>query len=420
MKSIPRRRVLSSSTLLPLLLLALLVGATAVISYYNSTTTTTNDGFGGRTSNKDSTFRGRRRLQEEEQQSQSQQPNQQQYNLPASAAEWCTPPILPPLPYDICKDKSKVNSVPLYGGLTNSLKMVLLGTILSFEEDRCFYVDESASELIHRDGDDNNSNNNNNDSSASPLSFINRYFEPIGLPAGGEVVQAAMRSNNVEARDWKVVWSITRNRRMYGQTYNIDSLHYPNMEGHFLKRTMLRRMWRPLPHIRQTTCAGLADHIAGEEFMTFSVRRGDKASEENFSFASVQQYIDMAEQAIPSHFGGRVPTIFVATDDCTAMVEFRTLRPTWRFVSECDKQTQDAAGHAGFALADMKAWSQTDTDAHYAKFFVELYAMATAKYFIGVWYTNVSWWAQFMRDPDRTTFLMLDTPGTSDFALDWN
>jgi hypothetical protein len=102
------------------------------------------------------------------------------------------------------------------------------------------------------------------------------------------------------------------------------------------------------------------------------------------------------------------------------MDEFRSLRPTWRFVSECDKQAQSAAGHAGFALADMKAWSQSDTDAHYAKFFVELYAMATAKYFIGVWYTNVSWWAQFMRDPDRTTFLMLDTPGTSDFALDWN
>ena len=32
----------------------------------------------------------------------------------------------------------------------------------------------------------------------------------------------------------------------------------------------------------------------------------------------------------------------------------------------------------------------------------------------------VNRWAQFMRDPDRTSFIMLDTPGTSEFALDWN
>lgn len=245
-----------------------------------------------------------------------------------------------------------VNSVPLYGGLTNSLKMVLLGTILSFEEDRCFFVDESESELNHRgDGQDLGS-------------FIDRYFEPIGLPANSPVVQQAKSNNKIALRDWKVVWEEVRNRRMYGSTTNIESLRYPNIEGHQLKRTMLRRMWRPLPHIREETCTGLAGHVQGDEFMTFSLRRGDKASEENFAFASVQQYIDMAEQAIPSHFGGKVPTIFVATDDCTAMKEFREMRSGWRFVSECDKQEAEAAGHAGFALADMKAWSQAVSVIH--------------------------------------------------------
>jgi hypothetical protein len=71
----------------------------------------------------------------------------------------------------------------------------------------------------------------------------------------------------------------------------------------------------------------------------------------------VQQYIDMAEQVIPNHFGGKVPIIFVATDDCTAMKEFRDLKPSWTFVSECDKE-QHTVGHAGFALADMTKWSK--------------------------------------------------------------
>jgi hypothetical protein len=268
-----------------------------------------------------------------------------QYNLPASASEWCSHPILPSLPYESCPDKTKINRVPLYGGLTNSLKMVLLGAILSFEEGRCFYVDESESELLKRQNP-----------SESLDSLINRYFEPIGLPASNEAVQAARKSSQIETLDWNIVWSVIRNRRMYGQTYNIDSLQYPNIEGHQLKRIMLRRMWRPLPHIRDQTCHGLANYVKGEEFMTFSLRRGDKGSE-NFKFATVQQYIDLAEQAIPSHFEGKVPIIFVATDDCTAMQEFRDLKPTWTFVSECDKE-QHTVGHSGFALADMMNWSR--------------------------------------------------------------
>merc|ERR1712218_194347 len=155
-------------------------------------------------------------------------------------------------------------------------------------------------------------------------------------------------------KDWKIVWEDLSNRRQYGKTYTIKSLNYHNIEGHHLKHVMLRRMWRPLPAIREQTCTSLADHVQGDDFMTFSVRRGDKSSEENFDFATVQQYIDMAEKAIPSHFAGKVPTIFVATDDCTVMKEFREVRPTWKFVSECDKE--HTVGYAGFALKDMKLW----------------------------------------------------------------
>ena len=46
----------------------------------------------------------------------------------------------------------------------------------------------------------------------------------------------------------------------------------------------------------------------------------------------MQQYVDAAEQSIPVHFDGKVPSIFVATDDCSVLTELRQLKPDWRFV----------------------------------------------------------------------------------------
>jgi hypothetical protein len=155
------------------------------------------------------------------------------YNLPASATEWCSPPVLPPLPYEDCTKKGTMNSVPLYGGLTNSLKIVLLGAILSFEEGKCFFVDESNSELINR-----------GDKSQNLDSFINRYFEPIGVPANDPMVVRMKKNNKVDVKDWTQVWAdYDHNRRTYGLLSTIKSLNYENMEGHYLKRTIMRRLW---------------------------------------------------------------------------------------------------------------------------------------------------------------------------------
>jgi len=328
------------------------------------------------------------------------------YELPASAAEWCSPPVLPPLPYDECTKKETLNSIPLYGGLTNSLKIVLLGAILSFEEGICFFVDESNSELLNR-----------GDQSQSLDSFINRYFEPIGVQ-DKELIARMKKNQKVEVKDWSQVWAdYDHNRRTYGFLSDIKSLNYEKVEGHYLKRTIMRRLWRPLPLVREQTCSTLAAHGLKEDFITMSIRQGDKKTEENFQFASMQQYIDAAEQSIPVHFNGKMPTIFVATDDCSVLGELRQLRPEWKFVSECDRAKK--VDH-GFALADMNGWSQDATDEHYRKFFVELYAMASAKVFIGIWYTNVTWWAFFMRPDNRSTFKLLDTPGVEDReSLDW-
>lgn len=284
------------------------------------------------------------------------------YKLPASAQEWCSPSILPPIDYEKCADRTIVNSVPLYGGLTNSLKIVLLGAILSFEENRCFYVDESLSELLRR-----------TDQSQSLDSFLNRYLEPIGLQSSSPVYKA-LTPETTRERNWREVWDWRHNRRVEGQNDTMPGLDYPLIEGHTLKRIIMRRLFRLQPQIRDLTCKGLEGHGLQEEFMTFSVRQGDKMKEEHFSYATMPQYIAAAEEAIPKYFGGKVPTIFVATDDCLVMEEFRTLRPNWRFVSECDSiQNRDH----GFALVDMAQWSKDATDAHFLKFFVELYAMAT-------------------------------------------
>ena len=148
------------------------------------------------------------------------------------------------------------------------------------------------------------------------------------------------------------------------------------------------------------------------EYLAFSVRRGDK-SEEKFAFTELTEYINEAENQMhrfESIVGiGQVPKIFVATDDCSVMSEFRTMCPAWTFVSECDVEENKAAAQNGFALRDFKDWGADAEDAHFTKFFTEIYAMTMSRVFIGVAYTNVSWWVYFLR-PFRHSFILLDKP----------
>ena len=94
------------------------------------------------------------------------------------------------------------------------------------------------------------------------------------------------------------------------------------------------------------------------------------------------------------------------------MKEFREARPEWKFLSECDK-----AAHAkedGFVLLESTEWTEEQLDSHYNKFFVELFSMAFAKYWIGVKYTNVSWFILFMRRANLDTTDALYTPGRAE------
>ncbi len=157
--------------------------------------------------------------------------------------------------------------------------------------------------------------------------------------------------------------------------------------------------------MRDTACTRLKNHGLQEEYMAMSVRRGDKAIEYEL-ITTLQPYIDKAEIAIRTHFGGKVPKIFVASDDCSVMQEMRDLRPEWTFVGECDNATEDN----GFVIAETKHWSLEQTDKHYEKFITEMIALASAKYFIGVSNTNVALFVYFMRHFDATddTWVFID------------
>ena len=184
----------------------------------------------------------------------------------------------------------------------------------------------------------------------------------------------------------------------YLELWDMDNIH--------LKKLMMRRLFRILPEMRNIACSRLSATGLQDEYIAMSVRRGDKALEFEIE-SSLQPYVDKAEIAIRTHFGGVTPTIFVASDDCSVMQELREFRPNWTFVGECDHATEDN----GFVIADMKTWSLEQTDRHYEKFITEMIAMASAKYFIGVSTTNVSYWIYYMRhyNAEDDTFVFVDT-----------
>lgn len=268
------------------------------------------------------------------------------YRLPTQAQAWCQPSTLPPLDYHQCDADGIVYRIPFMAGLTNGLKMLLLTVIGAFEENKCFFVSENPqNRLLFRD-----------DKSQQLQTFLGRYFEPIGLEKDDAIVANARRTNQIVQTNWADYWESAKRRRLHGRRHNITSLGYIDIESTELKRTMLQRMWRLLPDVRDRACAALEMHGIEEEYLAFSVRRGDKDTE-GFEFTKSDDYIAAADVARVKYFDGKMPRIFVATDDCAVMDEFRQLRPDWTFVSECDHNN----GHSGFVLADMKNWTLEQT-----------------------------------------------------------
>ena len=90
------------------------------------------------------------------------------------------------------------------------------------------------------------------------------------------------------------------------------------------------------------------------------------------------------------------------------MKEFRDLRPDWMFVGECDNPAFQE--EEGFTLDSMHKWNGNQMDAHFGKFFTELFGMAISKFWIGIKYSNVSWFVFLMRraNPHGMRFLKVE------------
>lgn len=323
-------------------------------------------------------------------------------------SEWCLAPAYEPLPFEDCKFTDFMFRFPANGGLTNALHFILKGVLWSYEENVCYFVEEKGpnpAQMAERD---------------PPLEnidpFLERYFEPMSLPRDHRKVKDAMRYHKFLDPDYFQIQYHEYGRFSGGllplddpirhKTRDIQSLFLYEKDNIIIKKIMMRRLFRILPEMRDIACKRLNDYGLNEEYLALSVRRGDKELEYELE-SSLQPYIDKAEVAINTHFDGIPPVIFVASDDCSVMKEIRELRKDWKFVGECD----NASEQNGFILSSAKKWTEEQTDRHYEKFITEMIAMASAKCFIGVATTNVSYWIYFMRhiNAKDDTWVFVDT-----------
>lgn len=336
-------------------------------------------------------------------------PAKKTYNLPGN--EWCRPPVLPPLDYGDCNLNGVINAVPLRANLANGLKLILLSAIKS-EEDagKCFFIDETHSPFPRQFGP-----------------FLDNFFEPIGLQ-NSQAIQTAAEQQRIADISSEHVWGDLNNRRVENSFNTILKLNYLRVEGHELKRNILQRLWRPLPAVRDATCSILQDYLHGDEYIALLISNNVRVP--------MKKYIDKIEETTPIHFGTRVPLfpVFVVTEDCSAVQELRRIRPMWMFVSQCD--------HGASAV---EPGSKAEMDQIFSRMFVDLFAMAGAKVWIGVANSDLSWvsivslflhsripmahltmrnvylqWVYFMRPKTlEKTFYLLDTKGSEVAPMMW-
>lgn len=275
--------------------------------------------------------------------------------------------------YDACDENSTLNIIPFFGGMTNGMKFIVLGALMSFQEGRCFIIGEEEPPV-------NGGPEQIKAGIENAQKFTNHYFEGIGLSPDHPFVEKALAEGRYRTRKWKEYWDNRVLRRTEGANYNYKTPFYSHpdpVDGVALKRHFLRHMWHLRPNYRDATCQSLKDQdIFDSDYIGISIRRGDK-TKENFKFPSMDEYVKAAEPIIPSVFGeGQTPKFFVATDDCSMVDELRQLRPQWVFKTQCDLLAEKQNGYNNDA---MKTLDEAQQEEHFRKFFVELYALAFSK-----------------------------------------
>ena len=147
--------------------------------------------------------------------------------------------------------------------------------------------------------------------------FLQRYFEPIGLPENHEKVTKAMKFGEVFEPHYKQIQVHEYGKRSAGiaehdspyrskhKRRDLDYLNLWNVGNVWLKKHVMRRLLRILPERREESCSRLKQYGLDGKYIALSVRRGDKVLEFELE-SSMQPYIDAVEEATQTHFDGTV------------------------------------------------------------------------------------------------------------------
>lgn len=310
------------------------------------------------------------------------------YDLPYWGTEvWCDPnsPYEPPDYEAVCNSSEPVIMIPLQGSTPSALRAILLGAMLSIEQNRCFVIDD-------------------------PILLAKEFFYPIGLPRDHPIVVQAIAEDRIHTVTPAEYWS---NRKIYSSTASL--LNHQNLNGHELTKIMLRRVLKLHPMVREDVCDNLDQYHFGREFMTISIKQHRSAYDEqvrgefpeylvHHAFG-LDEYIHYAKDAFKFFYNNRTLPIYVATDNCSVVEELRQLEPDWAFSSECDF-------YPSRIFSPLNLWNNAElTDGerriYLHKFFVDLWAMATSTYFIGTGSADIAWLAFFLRG-SRSHFILVD------------
>ncbi|KAL7529880.1 hypothetical protein ACHAXR_003205, partial [Thalassiosira sp. AJA248-18] len=217
-------------------------------------------------------------------------------------AQWCRPPEedahpSPPIDYNQCEDDGQLIDMDINGGMTSQLNKILKVAIWAARDKSCFFVNEEKGEKHFSHSKLGYRMDGNGEDYYIP-NFFDRYFEHMGLEKSEFLARGkgSLTTNDLSRRF---------------RLRSLPQLGYVDVNNIALKNFFLRRLFRIKPHVREHACNKLASQGLDNEYIALSIRRGDKETETEI-LDTVAPYVREAEAAIKSHFGGEVPTFFVA------------------------------------------------------------------------------------------------------------
>eukprot|EP00667_Euglena_gracilis_P013911 EG_transcript_14379 len=282
-------------------------------------------------------------------------------------------------------------------GLCMCLISLLNGIHLTAATGMCFFIEEKYSSL--RGGRE---------------SFFYQYFES----PGSWVLSAKPKKRQAEVpAHFNPGEKLVEMMYPYGKDLLLKPVQNPLLPidgiGRQSKTSIMMKYIRLREEIGAKVCQDYAALNLSANFVALSFRRGDKWIEGVVPIP-VKTYIQFAiDRGVLDALKPAV--VFVATDDYEVIPEYRALRPNDTVVHVTPPKER------GFNLKDVAKTNPAVRHQHYMKFFVELHAMANAKYFIGTWRSNVCHVAYYIRwrhSPDTFFFIDSITPRSEQMVIE--